>query len=262
MERNFRTRPQGLIFLIFLIALLITTNNNGSNLFDYLVQDQLKDLIIPLSTFLFTFLASDVFGYIFTSIFYFVFNLCGGYSELYKKYLSYNQIKQNIEDLYQKEYNKDNNPLGDKTFFKNFSEFNNEVVTVYFSWYKRDHFEPLDDWITRRMSVYFINMSSVVAIIFSYVFGFLIKYHCKLQLTYITGIIFLFTVGIIIALLYNARKAKISALQAADLWLAGKVNLEFKNILDELIPEIDTQNKQVKMISSKSARKSKTQGKN
>jgi hypothetical protein len=239
MEREFRIRPTGLIFYLTLIVTLALTKNGitiikGTFSDPCQASNDISNTLISIAGLGLVIFTSDAIGYIFSSFATAIFNLFGGYSGLFKKCLSCNNLKKLISL-----YRDSEEEIGDirpKDFKNRLKSIPLETLHVFFFWYREGHENPLDKWVIRRFTAFFTAASSILAIIISQALAasIVLAFNWKLQLA--NCIWFFVLLLTIIAFVINGRDAIKRAMEAIDLWIANSTNPRFLSVLHKAHP--------------------------
>jgi hypothetical protein len=243
MERNFRFRVSGLVFFIIILLHLAFTAK-GQEFLSRLISksslDQFQILATVASGVLLVFI-SDSVGFIFSSIYIFIFNsrLVGGYSGIYTR--RFGNLKNSIMDIYQslkspapKDIHKD---FSDQKFEARADKYNSEHFLIYFLWHRPDNVNAeLNDWVERRHTAYFTSYSCFVAAILSSATSLLIIFNSQLGFTGANTTILLVTGLISFVVVQNGKNAMNDAVALTDIHVAGFLNSNVREIFRRYSP--------------------------
>lgn len=232
MERNFRFRVSGLVFIMILLLHLGFTYC-GKAFITCLKTDQtnLSVIQILIGAALIVF-ASDSIGFIFSSISVFIFNRMGGYTRIYKRKLGYSGLKGSIMQIYESMDSKLPNDFSHDNFQQRWSNYNTEHFLASFFWHRSDLPNTLNEWIERRHTAYFTSYSYLTAAILGSILSFITIFALKLGVSW-ANLIILLTTGIVSWIVVkNGEDAMKDALAIIDLRIAGYVNPGVKNIFN------------------------------
>ena len=230
MDRDFRNKPAGLIFITVLtIGLLFSVEGS-----EFIKASFVENHDIPLLSVLgiiIVLLSSDAFGYIFVSLGYFLFNSIGGYSIIFSRLIIYKDFKHKIIDYFTKN-NTTHNKSGmvtNEDLKDRLTHISSEVLHVYFYWYKEGSQNPYDAWLIRRYSAFITAISVILSLLIGNVLVTCLMKLWSLTWSSINTIIAITSIFICFVMFYNGLRAITEAVQLHDLWISGKDNPQFIN---------------------------------
>lgn len=212
--REYRYSIPGWIFSFVILLNLMSSNYFQRLFFEQFVENQNIGLSVIIA--IFAIIATPATGYIISSIPFALFHFRGGYSGLWERHLKYS-LKEKIGEKL----------LSGKSQVS--SEILNAPHDSFLSFYWQGGYidQKLVDWVSRRISVHFINRSVTFAI----VIGNLLSLWMVSKVSELTPIHYLILFGsaIIIAILeINSYYARKEALGTLNFWLERTFNKDFK----------------------------------
>lgn len=259
MEREFRFRVSGVIF--FLISLLhLSLTVHGKDFIASLTnQPDTFQVIVAITSGVFLIFASDSIGFIFSTLFLFIFNLRGGYAGVYTRHLGY--LNKFIVDM----YNEMELPLPKdypvEEFGRRLRKYNMEQFLIYFLWHQPDGVsDNLSKWVERRHTAYFTSYSFIVAATIASCLSFLVIYIDDLGFTSMNITIFIITIIIFVMLVWNGERAMQDAIAITDFHFARFLNPKVKKIITQDFAPITSESERKEesaLIDSKSKKKRK-----
>ncbi len=237
MERDFRFRVSGVIFFIVTLLHLALTDRGKDFISSLTNTPDTFQVIVAITSGVFLLFASDSVGFIFSTLFLFVFNLRGGYAGVYTRHLG--SLNKFIVDI----YNEMELPLpkdySSEEFGKRLKKYNTEHFLIYFLWHRPDGVnDNLSKWVERRHTAYFTSYSFIVAATIATFLSSLIISIYDLGFTPIHLTIFIITAAIFVVLVWNGERAMRDAIAVTDLHAAGFINPRVKRILKQYFPPI------------------------
>ena len=236
MERGFRFRVSGLIFLLVLALHLLSAGFFNGLFLDQSNEDPSITILQVLVAAGLIIFASDSIGFVFSSIAVCIFNCRGGYSGQYEKNLGYKDLKKSLINDYMSLPDPQKKSFSHDSFESRFHSYNTEHFFVYFLWHRPDMSEHLNEWIERRHTAYFTAFSTSIAIFLASVVSFIWILVKPLQLcfgnlwTLVGSIIFCFII------LRNGACAMKDALAIIDFRISGFVNQRVRELLNRYSP--------------------------
>lgn len=220
MGREFRLRVSGILFFIIFLLQIVMTKEGLSFIVQIIESPETLQVIISIAAGVFLFFASDSVGYIFGTFFMLIFNLYGGYSEIFKKhfgkldelllqkYIFFHKTEPITEDSY--------------NFRERFAEFNTEQKLVYFFWHNETGVtERIDKWVERRFNAYFIAYGSLVAVLCASILSVCIISSNHMGFSSSNYVFFVITAVFCISLILSAEFAMKDAVRIVDLQIAS-----------------------------------------
>jgi len=216
MGREFKYKVPGVIFYLFLLVSLILTPDGVDyfiKIFDITTAAGMEKVLIPVLSLGAVLLTSDGVGFIFVSIAYAVFNKKGGYSSWFDQDIKNLIIPSELKELY-----------------------TSEQIFVSFHWYTKDNRleGKLDDWVTRRTSLFFTNYASVLAIIPSLLLSGSVILCNEGAISNFNYVWFIVSSLISVTLIINAQASKKEALGVLNLFMGRQVDPKIQQYLDKI----------------------------
>jgi hypothetical protein len=250
MERDFRFRVSGLLFVIVILLNLAFSNNGKKLISDLLAKaTNLEFLQILLGTILIVF-ASDAIGYIFNSIAVFIFNRSGGYSGKFKKHLGYSELRDSIIQTYDSMNVELPNDFSHDKFRLKWDAYNTEHFFVNFFWHRSELPSNLNEWLERRYNAYFTAHSCSIALIIATLISFVTICNPIFGISPVNWIVLLFTGFGVLIFVLNGKEAMKDAMAITDLHIAEYVNPRVRKILGRY-QTLRTMSKERKILSYK-----------
>jgi hypothetical protein len=238
MERAFRFRTAGLVFYVT-TALFLFSSPTFRDAAVHAISSpattaptQVLVAVIGASLLLFT---SDAIGYLFGSVFNFVFNHFGGYSGLYSRRLANATFRDTLIEQLGNLKNPPKNFRSHKKFIASLSEYRHDQLLVYFHWHIGDVPSSLDDWLERRHTAFFTAWITLMGAGGATLLSLALFCSLGLAPSSLTWMILVGTFAIAFVLVSNANFAMEDALRVIDLRLAGSLDPR----IDELRRKVD-----------------------
>ncbi len=237
MERDFRFRISGVIFFIITLLHLALTDHGKDFISDITNKPDTFQLIIAITSAVFLLFTSDSIGFIFSTLFLFIFNLRGGYAGLYTRRLG--NLNKFVVDIYNEMKLRLPKDYLSEEFGKRLKKYNTEHFLIYFLWHRPNGAsDNLSKWVERRHTAYFTSYSFMVAATIATLFSSWIIWDYVLGFTPINVTIFIITGIIFAVLVWNGERAMQDAIAVTDLHIAGFINPRVKKILKQYFPPI------------------------
>lgn len=164
---------------------------------------------------------SDAVGFALSALFFCIWQLRGGYSALWKKNLSYNP-----KDFILTEYRKSYRGAPDEaSLHRRFEErWDSYSLEVFLSYVWQYAPKRLDEWHSRRLTVFFAYWSSILGVVLGFVVSFTLSCAFHLCLTPVHMWIALIATFFVGLFCFNAWQVKKDVRQIVDLCVAGLLN--------------------------------------
>lgn len=236
MPREMRYRTVGILFYLVIVLSLAVTQNEKEVLIisDLFTNSENGKLWVAVFTAGVTVFTSDAVGFVMSALFYSCWQRRGGYSRLWEKKAGYNP-----KDFILTEYRKESLQVPDKAdvhkkFEEQWESYSSDAFLNYV-WYGKDTPKVLEEWVTRRFTLFFAYWSSIVGIALGFLVSFpLIHFNGDVDFTEWHVVIVLVALGLIGVFAFNAGRTKREAWQMIDLWIARSLNPRLRTILNDI----------------------------
>lgn len=236
MDREFRFKPVGFVFIISIIVPIIISNQKFSfpkNSLQVPIIAGIDPVLISIIGVVTGLLTIDAIGILINSIVLLVFNLTGGYS---KWFMSHIDLKESINGKYEYicKMSSDKNIL--ESIFTKWQSNSKELFFLFFYWYRDGHPFPEDDWLIRRFTAFFMNINCIVAIFLGLFLGFIAIGKVSIYLSGVSIFIISIYALLIIAFILNAKYTRKEARQIITFWFEQANNPKFRYLMDTIHP--------------------------
>ena len=225
MVREQRMRYAGLFFYIVVILSLFVSARGHTHLKDIINSTAaFKDILFPLVSLAIIVFTSESVGYLFNSIFVFIWNLRGSIRPEYGGYAAeWNSLNYDYKQI-----------VLDKCGKKEEDRLTKYGADVFFSYFWNQFPERAVEWVSRRHSAFFINMSTVVSIITGVIFAFIIIEAKSMGHSRENWIVYFGSLLFAAIFVYNALGPKREAFQMIDFLSRNLFDDEFSNNLNSI----------------------------
>jgi hypothetical protein len=248
MGREMRWRTAGILFYIVALSSLLLTKAGEEfirNLFNNLDQLDVYQLVVGLIGVGVGVFTSDAVGYVISTVVFFWWEILlgkfrsgeGGYSSEYQKRAAYN-IKDIIIERYGQTKMKISKAPQHEKFELQWKTYSADVFLSYIWQYAPSY---IDNWDTRRYTIFFTNLSTATGILLGFITSIILIFIWNMGWTLSNYLIAVIVLSITIMLIWNADAARKEGWQMVDLWVAGIINPRLKKVLDDLKSNIDVE---------------------
>jgi hypothetical protein len=235
MERDFRFRVSGVIFFLIGLLHLAFTDKGKCFILNLTNEPDTIQIIVAIISGVFLIFASDSMGFIFSTLFLFIFNIRDGYAGVYTRRIG--NLKKTFMDIYNNSELQLPEDQSIKEFGERLNKYNTEHFLIYFLWHHPDGVnDNLNKWVERRHTAYFTSYSIITAATIASLLSSLIIYIYDLSFTTQNQIIFMVTAIIFAILIRNGERAMRDAIAITDLHIAGFINPRVKEIFGKNPP--------------------------
>lgn len=234
MTREQRMRSAGMLFYLVITITLILTDSGSLLVRNVISQLELIQVIIAITSIGVAIFTSEPVGFLFGSIPYMMWSLKGGFkpenggyaAEMRK--LTHNiklDIIQGYKSVYKNENDKSQKP--DKKWMK----YAPDVFLNYY-WQQAPHF--IVEWVSRRQSAYFANMSVAVSIGMATILSTIIIFIYQLGWTSSAIAAVVITSLLSLFFLHVAQGARTEAWQMVDVWMEQGFDKQLGKVMQNI----------------------------
>jgi quercetin dioxygenase-like cupin family protein len=232
-----RTRYAGVLFYLVFVLFLSSTES-GMKFIQALPGNlDLSQVIITVIAVGVAFFTSEPIGFVFNSLYVFLWNAkggrrpeFGGYAAEWKKKLSYDFAEKIVE--YKAGSKHEAQEQGTQASKERWKEYGPDVFLSYF-WQQAP--PTLVQWVSRRHTALFVANSGIVAIASALLLSTIPVTAWGMGVTAATYVVVAMSLVLAFILYYNGRPARTEAWQMIDLWMHQAFDPQMGKALDDIM---------------------------
>jgi quercetin dioxygenase-like cupin family protein len=237
MTRESRIRNTGLLFYLVLLTSLILTDSGSELLCELMTNfDDTSRVGIAIVSLGLAFFTSEPIGYVFNSIYIFLWNVrggrrpeFGGYAAEWRK-LTWDPKTETLK-RYEAGATMDGQAQPIKRPEGHWEKYSPDVFLSYF-WQQAP--KSLVSWVSRRHTVFFMGRSVIVGMGLAMFLSVLFVLGFNMGWTLETIIVLVMTAILMAFIEYNVRGARTEAWEMVDLWIAKTFDRRMRKAVEDV----------------------------